>query len=336
MSGSDSDLGFDFLNSLIKNGVERLEPKISPEGILYDNIEYDESDWKTKNKQLEKLANQGYLKPEDFSRAILCPSCDSPHVYSKYACPTDRSIFVRKVRLLRHKHDGYQGEFDEFEKDGRIICPHCQQDLGDAEDDTTWDKTLREIGYSFECVENGHRFEKPLVLHHCVVCDSMFDYKTARYITLYAYTLTKKAYQEVSKSTEMEHLVEPVIDYLREKDLEIRWGFELKGSSGSVHEFDLAALQKISILVMDYSFGDSDKLVSLLGKKMDIPGVEAALIDFSDNEELFNLGKVYNIPIIDTGKEDWTKTLDEIIEKMKKDLEEKNARKLRKLLERRA
>jgi len=49
--------------------------------------------------------------------------------------------------------------------------------------------------------------------------------------------------------------------------------------------------------------------VALLGKKLDIPGVEAALVDFSDNEELLNLGKVYNIPILDTGKSDWAKTL---------------------------
>lgn len=275
------------------------------------------------------------MRSEDFTRAIFCPSCDSPHVYSKYACPSTRSIFVRKVRLLNHKHDGFHGRFEEFEENGRLVCPKCQQDLGDPEDKSTWDETLQEIGYSFECEENGKRFEKPLVLHHCVSCDEMFDYKTARYVPLKAYTVTKQAYDEVVKKTEIDELVEPVVNYLKGNNLEIRYGLEIKGTSGSLHEFDLAALQDNSLLVMDYSLGESDKLVSLLGKKLDIPGVEAALIDFSDNEELFNLGKVYNIPIIDTGKKDWSKTIDEILIKMKKEPEEKKRSGLRRLLERR-
>ena len=60
----------------------------------------------------------------------------------------------------------------------------------------------------------------------------------------------------------------------------------------------------------------------------------AALIDFSDNEELFNLGKVYNIPIIDIGKKNWSQTLTTTIENMKKIPVEKKEEPRRRLWER--
>ena len=62
--------------------------------------------------------------------------------------------------------------------------------------------------------------------------------------------------------------------------------------------------------------------------------MEAALVDFSDNEELVNLGKVYNIPIIDTGKGDWAKTLETVTERMKKTPEGKKETPRRSIWER--
>jgi len=301
---------------LVGKGVESLEPTITPEGIHYNDIEYGD-DWLTKIKKLDEFAEKGLLKGEDYDRAILCPSCRSPHVYSKYACPTDRSIFIKKIILVRHESDGFQGELKLFNKNGRLICPKCNQDLGEVNDNTTWSPDLKEIGYSFECEQNGHRFERPLTIHFCPICGETFDYRTARYISLKKYTLTQKAYDFVKDSSETDKLIKPVIEYLKVNGLSIQYGLELKGISGSTHRFELAASLGHSMLVMDYSFGESQKLVALLGKKMDIPGVEAALVDFSDNEELFNLGKVYNIPIIDTGKEYWAQSLEAVIKRMK-------------------
>lgn len=312
-----ADTEKELLISLVEKGVERLLPQITPEGIIYDNTDFEPQNWQKTIQTLDTLEDKGYLTGEDYDRVIICPTCNSPHVYSKYACPTDRSIFIKKVILLRHDHDGFSGELEQFEQDGRLICPKCSQDLGDAHDKETWDSSLNEIGYSFQCEHNKHRFERPLVLHFCPVCGSTFDYKTARYMALKAYTLSQNTYDMVKNTADTEKLIKPVIDFLKQNGLEIQYGYELKGVSGSTHKFDLAANVGSSLLVIDYSFGDSQKLVSLLGKKLDIPGVEAALIDFSDNEELLNLGKVYNIPIIDTGKGNWSQTLGATIEKMK-------------------
>jgi len=334
MSGVASDSEKEFLISLVERGVERLEPKITPDGAQYNDIEYKETDWETVIQILNALEAKELLKGKDFDRAIICPNCNSPHVYSKYACPIDHSIFIRKVTLLRHEHDGYLGELRDFEKDGRLICPQCGQDLGSAYDKSTWASNLKEVGFSFECEHNKHRFERPLVMHFCPECGSMFDYKTARYMPLKAYTITQKAFELVKSSSDTEKIIKPIVDYLKANGLEIQYGLEVKGVSGSTHKFDLAASVGSSLLVIDYSFGDSRMLVALLGKKLDIPGVEAALVDFSDNEELVNLGKVYNIPIIDTGKGDWAKTLEIVTERMKKTPEGKKETPRRSIWER--
>ena len=323
MSGVISDSEKEYLISLVERGVERLEPRITPDGVQYNDIQFKDTDWETIIHTLNTLEAKELLKGEDFDRAIICPNCNSPHVYSKYACPIDHSIFIRKITLLRHETDGYLGELREFEKNGRLVRPHCSQDLGSANERSTWASELKEVGFSFECEHNKHRFERPLVMHFCPDCGSMFDYKNARYIPLKAYTLTQKAYDLVKRSSNTETLIKPVVEYLKTNGLEIQYGFEVKGVSGSTHKFDLAASIGSSLLVMDYSFGDSQMLVALLGKKLDVPGVEAALVDFSENEELVNLGKVYNIPLIDTGKSDWANTLAAVIDKMKKPSEVK-------------
>jgi Thaumarchaeal output domain 1 len=334
MSGIVSDSEKEFLVSLVEKGVDKLEPQITPDGVQYNDIDYTDTDWKIVIQMLKNLETKEMLKGEDFDRVIICPNCDSPHVYSKYACPTDRSIHIRKVTLLRHEHDGYLGELRGFEKKGRLICPQCNQDLGDANDKSTWASNLKEVGFSFECEHNKHRFERPLVLHFCPECGSMFDYKTARYMPLNVYSLTQKAYALVKSSSDTEKIIKPIVDYLKANGLEIQYGLEVKGVSGSTHKFDLAASVGSSLLVIDYSFGDSRMLVALLGKKLDIPGVEAALVDFSDNEELVNLGKVYNIPIINTGKGDWAKTLETVTERMKKPPEGKKETPRRSIWER--
>ncbi|MCW4012955.1 MAG: hypothetical protein NWF07_08180 [Candidatus Bathyarchaeota archaeon] len=329
-----SDYEKELLISLVEKGVERLEPRITPEGIKYNNL--GESDhWRETINLLKSLEEREFLTGEDFDRAIICPSCDSPHVYSRYACPTERSIFIKKIILLRHEPDGYSGELETFVKNGRLVCPKCGKDLGSAQDKETWDPSLKEIGYSFQCDHNGHRFERPLVVHYCPVCGSTFDYRTARYIPLKAYTLSQKTYDVVKNTADTEKLIKPIVDFLKQNGLQIQYGYEIKGVSGSTHQFDLAATVGSSLLVIDYSFGDSQELVALLGKKLDIPSAEVSLIDFSDNEELLNLGKVYNIPIIDTGKKNWVTTLQKVVEKMKQVPVEKKETPRRRLWERR-
>jgi len=307
----------DFLRFLSEQGLTQLEPLVTPDGIIYKNLELGEYNWKQVLFLLASMAKKGYLDEEDYDRAIFCPTCESPHVYSKYACPIDRSIFVKRVTLLQHVTDGFQGMKEAFQKEDRLICPQCGQDLGHAHDDETRHESLREIGFSFECEKSGHKFEKPLVLHFCPDCGSMFDYKTARYIVLYAYSMTEQAENLLRDSLDVEKKLAPLTQILESEGFKVSFNVEIDGVSGSRHVFDLTAERNGSTILFEYGLGDSNKLVSLLGKKMDLPGREAVLIDFSGDSKLENLGKVYNIPILEMEQEGWDRVIMDLMSNLK-------------------
>ncbi len=306
-----------FLKYIGDSGLIRLEPFVSPDGVIYKSLETDGYDWKQILFFLITLAKKGYLDEEDYDRAIFCPTCDSPHVYSKYACPVDRSIFIKKITLLQHITDGFQGKKKVFEREDRLICPQCGEDLGHAHDSGTRHESLREIGFSFECEKSGHKFERPLILHFCPDCGSMFDYKTAHYVPLFAYLLTDKAKKYLQEDLDVETKLAPLIQLLESEGFITLFDVEITGVSGSNHQFDLTAERNGSTILFDYGLGDSNKLVSLLGKKMDLPGREAVLIDFGADSEFEKLGKVYNILILGMGQEGWELIIKDLISNLK-------------------
>lgn len=306
-----------FLRHIHEQGLARLEPKVTPEGVIYTKLDLGDYDWKQVLFLLKSLSHKGYLDEEDYDRAIFCPTCESPHVYSKYACPVDKSVFVKKVILYQHSTDGFQGEKELFMQEDRLVCPQCGNDLGHAHDPTTHDPTLKEIGFSYECEKNGHKFERPYILHYCPDCGSMFDYKTARYVPMNAYVMNNNTIKLLSEDIDVETKLEPLYSYLESKGFEATYEVEMTGVSGSIHLFDLVAVNDQATILFDYSLGDTSKLVELLGKKMDLPGREAVLLDFSENDELIQLSKVYNIPVIRVQETGWDQNLESIL--IKKD-----------------
>ncbi len=302
-----------FLRHIHASGLKQIEPKVTPEGVIFKGLDPGEFGWKQILFLLKSLALKEYLNEADFDRAIFCSTCDSPHVYSKYACPIDKSIFVRKVTLLQHIPDGFQGEKKVFQKEDRLICPQCGNDLGDAHDSETHDPSLKELGFSYECIKGGHKFERPYVLHFCPDCGSMFDYKTARYVALYAYSLSQQALTLLTDDTDVEEKLAPLYSFLESKGFEVSYNVQKVGVSGSTHSFDLAAEKDEFTILFDYSLGDTSKLVGLLGKKMDLPGREAILLDFSENDELLNLSKVYKIQVIRVHEDGWKSVIDSLI-----------------------
>lgn len=302
-----------FLRYIHEQGLSRLEPRVTPEGIVFGNLTLGDYEWKQVLFLLKSLSQKDYLDEEDFDRAIFCPTCDSPHVYSKYACPVDKSIFIKKITLYQHTTDGFQGEKELFQKEVRLVCPKCGNDLGHSEDVSTHDPTLKEIGFSYECEKGGHKFERPSILHFCPDCSAIFNYKTARYVPLFSYELNDKAVKLLSEDIDIEQKLRPLYSYLGSKGFKVSYDVQMTGVSGSSHSFDLSADSDTVTIVFDYSLGDTTKLVSLLGKKMDLPGREAILLDFSDNDELLKLSKVYNIPVLRTQGSGWKLHIDSLL-----------------------
>jgi hypothetical protein len=46
---------------------------------------------------------------------------------------------------------------------------------------------------------------------------------------------------------------------------------------------------------------------------MDLPGREAVLLDFSENDELLNLSKVYNIKVVRVQEDGWETVISSLI-----------------------
>ncbi len=285
------------LSELIKQGVTEFTPTLNKTGIRY--IEAEEI-WKNDDtiqvtNTLKHLEKKGELVSTFLDRILTCPDCDSPHVYSKYACPKCDSINVEYTELLEHMKCGYIGSKDQFTKDSSLICPGCQTELVDEA------IQYRVIGNAYQCEKCGNRFDAPKVIHFCQQCQKNFTYREAKYVKIYSYKISDKTMDKFAKDLP---LFESVAEILRENQYDPQFHVKLTGTSGVEHPFDIVAKRKNTLLVATVSLsGDTNDAVSLFGKKMDINPTKAFLIDMSDHEDLLSLSKVYGITILKGGNE---------------------------------
>jgi uncharacterized OB-fold protein len=289
------------LSKLIKQGVLEFTPTLNKTGIRY--VEVEET-WKNDDPTqvkgtLENLERKGALVSTFMDRILTCPDCDSPQVYSKYACPKCDSINVEYTELLEHMKCGYMGSKNKFIKGSSLICPGCQAELVDEA------VQYRVIGNCYQCEKCGHRFDAPKVIHFCQQCQKSFTYREAKYIKIYTYKISDQIMDKFAKDLP---LFESVAEILREKKFDTQFHVKLTGTSGVQHPFDIVAKRKDILLVANVSLsGDTNDAVSLFGKKMDINPTAAFLIDLSDHKELLSLGKVYGITILKGGNEEQLK-----------------------------
>jgi len=292
------------LDMMVGLGDTLFEPSIGPEGVTYQDLSgySKEVGWGKILRLLHSLTEKGVLVSEDVEHAIFCPSCESPHVYSKYTCPKCNSSHVNHITLMQHPHCGYHGEKRTFIKGDRLICPKCNTDLGPQNGRPPGDgskQDYRIIGSSFDCEKCENRFDRPNIIHYCPDCGAPFDYRTAIIRKLYSYKLSDEVLELLRHEPEVAKTLKAVVDIMSGRGFGVEQDAEVRGLSGSDHHFALLATKGAVRIVVDVStFGSQNDLVSLLGKKMDLMGSDALLVDLTGNEELSSLGKVYNIQIL--------------------------------------
>jgi predicted Zn finger-like uncharacterized protein len=287
----------ELLGKLIKRGIFELQPKLNKVGIRYMDAEetWKDIDSVQVKKVLENLERKGVLVPKLVDRAITCPDCGSPEVYSKYACPKCNSINVEYTELIEHMKCGYMGLKSNLVKGASLVCPECQAQITDEA------LQLRVIGNCYQCEKCGNRFDAPEVIHFCQQCKRSFTHREAKYVKIYAYKITDEIINRTGKELP---ILDSIGEVLRENGFDVRFHAELTGISGVRHSFDIVAKRKNALLIADISLtGSNNDAVSLLGKKMDVNPTEALLIDLSDRDELLPLGKVYGITILKGGNE---------------------------------
>jgi Zn finger protein HypA/HybF involved in hydrogenase expression len=292
------------LDRLVGSGVEQYDPEISPLGVTYNVLEdmRDKLGSVRLHEILESLTEKGFLSAEDIDHAIFCPSCVSPHVYTKYVCPKCNSSHVLRITLIQHLFCGYQGNKDSFQHKGQLICPKCSTGLGPEEGKPKGDgsrEDYRVIGSTFSCEKCDLKFDRPLMIHYCPQCGSNFDSSKTLIRKLYSYKLKPETLLLLRQDPEVEKILTEITLALTTRGFKATRQAEVKGLSGSSHIFDIIGEKVGSKLLFDVTtLGNQNDLVTLLGKKIDIGNSPAFLIDLRGVEELSNLGKVYGIPVL--------------------------------------
>jgi predicted RNA-binding Zn-ribbon protein involved in translation (DUF1610 family) len=287
---NSQDRDEEFLRKLIKKSMLVLKPYMSKRGIRYVDAE---EIWKvdsTKAKAIiNRLAEKSLLKPEFAGRALTCPKCGSPAVYSKYTCPKCKSRDVEFTELIEHTECGNIGPKANFVKGSLLICPRCHIEIAKKTND------YRVIGNFYQCEKCAHRFDKPDVIHICQNCRTVSTYQDAKYIRIFAYRLTQEAMK--SFQTDLPVLGD-IQRILVEEGFRVHLHAKAEGTSGVQSPFDVLAERDQVRLVIDVSTtGNRNDMIALLAKKVDVNPAGTAILDLSTSEEITNLGKVFGITV---------------------------------------
>jgi len=285
------DQGQELLAKLMRKGVLELKPTLDKQGVHYVEAEgiCKRADLNQVGALLENLAKKGALKSEFIDRALTCPDCGSPEVYSKYTCPKCDSQSVEYSELLEHIRCGYIGPRENFRINPYMVCPNCQTRF--PEEFTH----CRVIGRRYLCEKCGYHFDKPEVVHVCQRCGRNFTYREAKYIKIFAYKIPG----EIDHFRKELPVLESIKKILTDNGFKVKLHPQITGSSGTRHTFDILAERNKTLLVIDMSLtGKKNDGISLLVKKMDVNPTKAIIIDLSNLDELAPLEKIYNITVL--------------------------------------
>jgi len=282
-----------FVEALKAQGVLEIKPTLTKEGVRYEDAERLMPDVPPSEIEnvLRSLSDEGVLAAKTFDRVIICQSCLSPDVHSKYVCRSCRSIEVKLTKLIEHLRCGFIAPLEGFSKGGSVSCPVCK--TAKEKDESSF----RIIGTCYQCEKCGQRFDTPDVMHICQNCGKSFDHTEAWYRELKSYGIEEQVLDEIGIRGS---ITERASKVLQGQGFRTMAQAKIEGVSKTEHVFDLFAEKGETRLAIDVSPGGRPGDVTvLLGKKVDV-GPAGSLLIVSANKELLEpLGKVYGITIID-------------------------------------
>jgi predicted RNA-binding Zn-ribbon protein involved in translation (DUF1610 family) len=292
---SDDKSAHDFVRELIRKGIVEINPYLDKSGIRYPEAEehFKNYSYPMMVSAFEALVHQGVLKDKEVTRTLICPSCSSPEVHSKFTCPRCGSQDVGLTQLLEHKECGYIGARKDFMKDETMVCPRCGTVL--TEEGTDY----RSIGNFYQCEKCSNRFDRPEVIHWCLNCGKVSTFQDAKYIKVSSYRVNDEVLSELTSEFP---LLENLSVFLENKGFNVKLHDTITGVSGTQSHFDLVAEKGDIRIVMDASIdGNKSDVVAFLAKKIDVNPTKALLLDLSGGNELAVLGKIYGIDVFGIG-----------------------------------
>jgi hypothetical protein len=276
---------------MVDQGVYLITPRLDTKGLSYPALTnvFPEKSEAEIQEFLEKLRSSGILKSKLLDKVIVCPTCGSPSVYSKYNCPRCSSFDIGKASIIEHIRCGYIGSKEKFQKGSLLICPKCKNTVGEVD--------YRKIGTSFECNSCGSRFEAPRMSHKCNSCDDVFTYKEARYEPIYEFELSEDTKRSVAKGTLP---LASILNTLKEGGFEVGLKSDLIGKSGATHNFDIVARKSSALVVANFTFEPKEEdIIGLFAKKYDVDPTFTLLIALTPpSKEEEAVSKAYGVMIV--------------------------------------
>jgi len=276
---------------MVDLGVYLITPKLDSKGLSYPALAnvFPEKSEAEIQEFLDKLRSAGILKSKLLDKVIVCPTCGSPSVYSKYNCPRCSSFDIGKASIIEHVRCGYIGSKEKFQKGPLLICPKCKNTVGEVD--------YRKIGTSFECNSCGSRFEAPRMSHKCNSCDDVFTYKEARYEPIFEFELSEETKRSVAKGTLP---LGSILNTLKGGGFEVGLKSDLIGKSGATHNFDIVAKKDTALVVANFTFEPKEEdIIGLFAKKYDVDPTFTLLIALTPpSKEEEAVSRAYGVMII--------------------------------------
>lgn len=279
------------MQRMVDQSSYSIHPKVDSKGISYPEIAAifpNKTELETKDF-LDNLVQARVLNFKLLDKVILCPTCSSASVYSKYNCPRCSSFDIGKASIIEHVRCGYIGSLEKFRKDSQLVCPKCNGIVTEIE--------YRKIGTSFECNSCGSRFEAPKISHKCNSCDDVFTSREARYEPIFEYSLSEQTKKVLAGGRIP---LTSIATTLREKGYNVGIKADLVGKSGATHTFDIIARKDGKLVVAKFTFEPKEEdIIGLFAKKYDIDPTYTLLIALSPpSKEEEAVSKAYGVKIL--------------------------------------
>jgi Thaumarchaeal output domain 1 len=285
------------MQKMVEDGVYTISPKIDTSKISYPLVasafpKKTDSEIKA---FLDRLVSTKILVPKLLDKIIVCPTCKSSSVYSKYNCPRCSSFDIGKASIIEHVRCGYTGSKERFVREESLVCPKCKGIVSEVD--------YKTIGTSFECNSCRSRFEAPRMSHKCYSCEDVFTYREARYEPVLEFSLAEDTKRTLAKGSVP---IASVAKVLRDNGYEVSVKADLVGKSGAVHTFDICARRNAQLIVANFTFEPKEEdIIGLFAKKYDIDPTLTILVALTPpSKEQDAVSKAYGVKILSSGNFD--------------------------------
>jgi uncharacterized CHY-type Zn-finger protein len=279
------------MKKMVDQGSYTINPKIDSKGITYPEIHAvfpNKTDAEAR-EFLDHLKANGILNSKLLDKVIVCPTCSSASVFSKYNCPRCSSFDIGKASIIEHTRCGFIGSLEKFRKGSELICPKCKGLVSEIE--------YKKIGTSFECESCSSRFEAPRISHKCNACDDVFTFREAKYEPIYEYSLSEETKRNLAGGRIP---LASIASALKSNGFDVGIKADLVGKSGATHTFDIIARKRNTLIVANFTFQPKEEdIIGLFAKKYDIDPTYTLLIALSaPSKEEEAVSKAYGVKIL--------------------------------------